>query len=56
LRKAREAVLSKLGREFCKSGPRGMFFKNTCSGASSQGRRLGYESNTALVPLMFSRY
>lgn len=54
LKKAREAVLSKLGKEFYKStsSGRGLLFKNTCSGSSS---RFGMGSNSALVPLMFSR-
>jgi hypothetical protein len=59
LKKAREAVLKQLGREFSKTHKRKEhvkgFFKNTCS-AGSKGRSLMMESNTALVPLMFSRY
>lgn len=60
LKKAREAVLKQLGKEFCKNQERKEhikgFFKTSCSaGARSRGF-LGHESNTALVPLMFSRY
>lgn len=59
LKKAREVVLKQLGKEFNKSQERKEhvkgFFKNTCS-ASRKGRLLMHESNTALVPLMFSRY
>lgn len=59
LKKAREAVLKQLGREFSKTQERKDsvkgFFKSTCS-ASRKGRLLMHESNTALVPLMFSRY
>jgi hypothetical protein len=59
LKKAREAVLKQLGREFSKTHERKEnmkgFFKNTCS-AGRKGRSLMHESNTALVPLMFSRY
>ena len=59
LRKAREAVLSKLSKEFYKSTSmagstgRGLLFKNTCSGASGRFGMGG--SNSALVPLMFAR-
>ena len=57
LKKAREAVLSKLGKEFYKGASvasgRGLLFKNTCSGAS--GRFGVGGSNSALVPLMFAR-
>jgi len=61
LKKAREAVLKQLGREFSKTHERKEhvkgFFKNTCSvAAGRRGRLLMQESNTALVPLMFSRY
>jgi hypothetical protein len=61
LKKAKEAVLKQLGREFSrghdrKEHLRGLF-KNTCSIQGRNGRSfLGQESNTALVPLMFSRY
>jgi hypothetical protein len=60
LRKAKEAVLTKLGKEFCRNLERKEhvkgFFKNSCS-AGRKGRAfMGHESNTALVPLMFSRY
>jgi hypothetical protein len=59
LKKAREAVLKQLGREFSKTQERKEhvkgFFKNTCS-ASRKGRLVMNESTTALVPLMFSRY
>ena len=60
LKKAREAVLKQLGKEFCKNQERKEhvkgFFKNTCSGGWKSRALLGHESNTALVPLMFSRY
>jgi len=60
LKKAKEAVLKQLGKEFCKrqerkDSMRG-FFKNTCSAGWGSKAFLGHESNTALVPLMFSRY
>jgi hypothetical protein len=58
LQKAKEAVLKQLGKEFCRSNDRKEhvkgFFKTTCS--VRKGRTLmGHESNTALVPLIFSR-
>lgn len=61
LKKAKEAVLTKLSREFSKGqerkGPVAGFFKNSCSSAvSRRGLLGGLDSNTALVPLMFSRY
>jgi hypothetical protein len=62
LKKAREAVLRQLGREFSKTQERKEhvkgLFKNTCSATGNgwKGRSLMHESNTALVPLMFSRY
>lgn len=56
LKKAKEAVLKQLGREFSRGHERKEhlkgFFKNTCSARSG---RSFMESNTALVPLMFSR-
>jgi len=59
LKKAREAVLKQLGKEFNKNQGRKEhvkgFFKGTCS-IRQKGRTLFQESNTALVPLMFSRY
>jgi hypothetical protein len=60
LKKAKEAVLKQLGKEFCKrqekkDSMKG-FFKNTCSAGWGSKAFLGHESNTALVPLMFSRY
>lgn len=60
LKKAREAVLKQLGKEFRKNqGKKEQVkgvFKNTCSARSKGRDMLGHESNTALVPLMFSRY
>ncbi|KAF4637619.1 hypothetical protein G7Y89_g453 [Cudoniella acicularis] len=58
LKKAKEAVLKQLGKEFCKSQERNHvrgFFKNTCSAGWKSRGMLGHESSTALVPLMFSR-
>ncbi|KAL2073442.1 hypothetical protein VTL71DRAFT_10766 [Oculimacula yallundae] len=59
LKKAKEAVLKQLGKEYCrgqerKDQVRG-FFKTTCS-AGRKGRALIGHESTALVPLMFSRY
>jgi len=61
LKKAKEAVLRQLGREFSKTQERKDqvkdLWKNTCSGSAyKKGRSFIHESNTALVPLMFSRY
>jgi hypothetical protein len=60
LKKAREAVLKQLGKEFSKNNERKVyatdFIKNTCSGRWKSKGFIGHESNTALVPLMFSRY
>jgi len=60
LKKAKEAVLKQLGREFCKNQERKEnmkgFFKNTCSSGWKSRAMVGHESSTALVPLMFSRY
>ncbi|TVY49763.1 hypothetical protein LOCC1_G000631 [Lachnellula occidentalis] len=60
LKKAKEAVLKQLGREFCKNQERKEhmkgFFKNTCSSGWNSRAMVGHESRTALVPLMFSRY
>ena len=60
LKKAKEAVLKQLGREFCKNQERRDhmkgFFKNTCSSGWKSKAMGGHESSTALVPLMFSRY
>ena len=61
LKKAREAVLKQLSKEFCRGQERKDqvkgFFKNTCSAASRKDRgMMGHQSSTALVPLMFSRY
>lgn len=65
LKKAKEAVLRQMGKEFCvnegaserKGSVRGLF-KNTCSSGWKSSAMLGggHESRTALVPLMFSRY
>jgi hypothetical protein len=52
LKKAREAVLSKLSKEFLKSSTRTNMYKNSCSSAVG---RMGHPSSSALVPLMFSR-
>jgi hypothetical protein len=58
LKKAKEAVLKQLSREFCRKQGRKdhsrNFFQNSCSAKS--GILLGHESRSALVPLMFSRY
>jgi hypothetical protein len=59
LKKAKEAVLKQLGKEFCRnSGQKSTkdLLKNSYFGAWKSKGFLGYESNTALVPLMFSRY
>jgi hypothetical protein len=62
LKKAREAVLKQLSKEFCRGQERKDqvkgFFKNTCSAAAGRKERgmMGHQSSTALVPLMFSRY
>lgn len=59
LKKAREAVLKQLGREFSRSHDRKEhfkgFFKNTCSVGRSGRSFMGQESSTALVPLMLFR-
>jgi len=59
LKKAKEAVLKQLGKEYCRNQERKEhvrgFFKNTCS-AGRKGRALVGHESTALVPLMFSRY
>ncbi|KAG4431071.1 hypothetical protein IFR05_013446 [Cadophora sp. M221] len=59
LKKAKEAVLKQLGKEYCRNQERKEhvrgFFKNTCS-AGRKGRALISHESTALVPLMFSRY
>lgn len=58
LRKAKEAVLKQLGREYRRhQGKKDQvkgFFSNSC--AAKSGMLLGHESRSALVPLMFSRY
>ncbi len=60
LKKAREAVLKQLSKEFCRNQERKEhlkgFLKNTCSSARKDRGMMGYQSSTALVPLMFSRY
>ncbi|RDW62676.1 hypothetical protein BP5796_10978 [Coleophoma crateriformis] len=60
LKKAKEAVLMKLGKEFCKGQERKDhlkgYLKNTCSTGMKSKALLGKESTSALVPLMFSRY
>ncbi|KAG0646189.1 hypothetical protein D0Z07_8305 [Hyphodiscus hymeniophilus] len=59
LKKAREAVLKQLSKEFCRSQERKEhfkgFLKNTCSAGRKERGMMGYQSSTALVPLMFSR-
>jgi hypothetical protein len=58
LKRAKEAVLRQLGKEFCKYGkknPRDLL-TNTCSNAWKSKGFIANESNSALVPLMFSRY
>lgn len=59
LKKAKEAVLRQLGKEFCRNhGKKDSqdILKHSCSSAWKSNRFIGHESNTALVPLMFSRY
>jgi hypothetical protein len=64
LKKAKEAVLRQLGKEFCRSGGlqkkdesgRSGFFNHSCASGWKSRPFLGHESSTALVPLMFSRY
>jgi hypothetical protein len=59
LKKAKEAVLRQLGKEFCRNhGKKDSqdILKHSCSSAWKSKRFIGHESNTALVPLMFSRY
>lgn len=60
LKKAREAVLKQLSKEFCRNQERKEqfkdFLKNTCSTGRKDRGMMGYQSSTALVPLMFSRY
>ncbi|CAL3972710.1 unnamed protein product [Diplocarpon coronariae] len=60
LKKAREAVLKQLGKEYCRNQERKEnirdFFKNTCSAGRNGSSLMGHESRTALVPLMLSRY
>ncbi|KAL3422485.1 hypothetical protein PVAG01_06641 [Phlyctema vagabunda] len=60
LKKAREAVLMKLGKEFCKGQEKKESLRGYLKSSCSTGRRgralMGQESTTALVPLMFSRY
>ena len=59
LKRAKEAVLRQLGKEFCKGygkkNPKD-FLTNTCSSAWKSKGFIGNESNSVLVPLMFSRY
>ena len=59
LKKAREAVLKQLSKEFCRNQERKEhfrgFLKNTCSSGRKDRTMMGYQSSTALVPLMFSR-
>lgn len=57
LKRAKEAVLRQLGKEFYKGkkSPRDLL-TNTCSSAWRSRGFMANESNSALVPLMFSRY
>lgn len=59
LKKAKETLLRRLGKEFYKSqdkkdSVRG-FFNNTCAGGWKSRAMMVHESSSALVPLMFSR-
>ncbi|KAF7925286.1 hypothetical protein BELL_0243g00140 [Botrytis elliptica] len=66
LKKAREAVLKQLGKEFCKTQdkkewvltawPKPLQLGASCSSPKKSRGFFGHESSTALVPLMFSRY
>lgn len=66
LKKAREAVLKQLGKEFCKTQdkkergltawPKPLQLGASCSSPKHSRGFFGHESSTALVPLMFSRY
>lgn len=54
LKRAKEAVLRQLGKSYGKKNP--MDLLNTCSSAWKSRGFIGNESNSALVPLMFSRF
>ncbi|QSZ33297.1 hypothetical protein DSL72_002885 [Monilinia vaccinii-corymbosi] len=66
LKKAREAVLKQLGKEFCKAQdvkervlttwPKPLQLGASFSSPKKSRGIFGHESSTALVPLMFSRY
>lgn len=66
LKKAREAVLKQLDKEFCKTQdkkervltawPKPLQLGASCSSPKKSRGFFGHESSTALVPLMFSRY
>ncbi|KAF7874108.1 hypothetical protein EAF04_002780 [Stromatinia cepivora] len=66
LKKAREAVLKQLGKEFCKAQdkkewvltawPKPLQLGASCSSPKRSIGFFGHDSSTALVPLMFSRY
>ncbi|KAH8590250.1 hypothetical protein B0O99DRAFT_691690 [Bisporella sp. PMI_857] len=58
LKKAKEAVLKQLSREFSRGYERKERFQGLFKTTCANGRKgaLGYQSNTALVPLMFSRH
>lgn len=66
LKKAREAVLKQLGKEFCKTQdkkervstawPKPLQLGASCSSPKKSVGFFGHGSSTALVPLMFSRY
>ena len=55
LQRAKEAVLRQLGKSYDKKS-RTELLKNTCSGAWRSKGFIGNDSNSTLVPLMFSRY
>ena len=55
LQRAKEAVLRQLGKSYGKKSPTELL-KNTCSGAWRSKGFIGNDSNSTLVPLMFSRY
>ncbi|KAG9243831.1 hypothetical protein BJ878DRAFT_102857 [Calycina marina] len=59
LKKAKEAVLKQLSRELCRGNERkdhlGGFLKSSFAGRNGSGV-MGHQRNSALVPLIFSRY
>jgi len=60
LKKAKAAVLRQLGKEFRRTQAQKEhvkdFLKQACSNEVNPRRRFGHENNSALVPLIFSRY